>query len=725
MPHPSVAYRVVVTAWCLCVGLTLPHTAPAQDCLNYSEYLHWSNSVETPGMSQAFALDRDLGYVANGSEDGDGGSISILDVTTLHEPRILSTLFTPGSALDIDAEAGLICIADGSDGLTLVEAADPANPSIIGRLQSIGFVSCVALAGSVALVGSDTALYTVDVSSPATPVILDQIAGPGCAHIVIEGTLAYVSSDCCGFGIYDLGNPGDLRLLGSFDATSYMTDLAVSLPYVYLAGSMYGFGVIDVSNPTAPVQVAWLPGPEYAQGVDARGGRAYVVNGWGVTVYDIENPTAPAVLGGLPVMEARAVTLAGDYAFLPSNYSGVQIVDIRHDWPAEPLGEMAPVGQTNDVAAYGRFAYQAEGTAGLAVVDLADPAHPVVVGTASLPNSNSARKIAAEGSRVCINDAVRQVHTFDVSEPSQPVFLCSTLLPEYPYEPVLAGGWAFIPCGSHGLVLIDVNDSHPCTGMWIYDTPGWAADVQVQGHLAYVVDSYSLLILDVAYPSTPQLVGQWNHPADEISVEGNYACLSNGYGGLFLLDVRDPANPVQVAECDTPGYTQAVTLSWPYVYSANEVGGLVIHRVDSGDFTFAGSFDLPRNAGTVVRAGDVILVPQWDRGLLVLLPQCVDAAAVPDRAWKDAAVSLRAQNPCSAPGPMRLELRRSAGVSLSIFDASGRRVTKLADGHYPAGTSKILWNGKDDRGLAVKPGVYFVSCRTTEGTASAKLTLVR
>lgn len=718
--------RAVATASSLWIGLLLPCLAPAQDCLDYVDYLHWSNGVETPGWCEAIVLDGNLGYVANGSDDGDGGSISILEMTTLRDPRILSTLPTPGFALDIAAKAGLICVADGLDGLTVVQAADPGNPSIVGQLQEIGFVRSVAMLGSIVLVGADS-LYAVDLSEPSSPVILDRIEAFDCSRIVVDGTRAYVASTYYGILIIDIGDPSDLRLLGTFDLTGYVTDVAVSLPYVYFAASTYGFGVVDVSDPAQPIQVGWSPTPAHAQGVAVRGGRAYVVDGDELSVFNVEVPDAPTPLGRIPLPESpHAVTLAGDYAFIPSGYPGVQIVEIEHDWPAEPLGDLAPVGQTNDVAVSGRYAYLADGPAGLVVVDLVDPASPLIVGTAALPGGSSAFWIAAEGSRVCILDAARRAHTIDVSEPSKPEFLAQSTLPAIPHELVLSGGWAFIPCGSSGLVMLDLNDGRDRGRMWVYDTPGWADDVAVQGHLAYVVDSYGLLILDVTNPPEPLLVGQSVVDGSQISVDGDYACLSRGYDGIALVDIRDPANLALVAECDLPNYTLTVALSWPYVYSPNEQGGLLVHRVDGpGGFVFAGSLDLLRNTGTVVRAGNLLLVPQWDHGLRLLRPQCGDAAAVPGWTDQPVAVALRIQNPFVAPGVFRLDLRRSTDVLISIFEPSGRRVAKVADRRFPAGESEILWDGRDDHGGAVKSGVYLVSCRTVEGTSAGKLTVIR
>ncbi len=46
-------------------------------------------------------------------------------------------------------------------------------------------------------------------------------------------------------------------------------------------------------------------------------------------------------------------------------------------------------------------------------------------------------------------------------------------------------------------------------------------------------------------------------------------------------------------------------------------------------------------------------------------------------------------------------------VTVRVFDASGRLVRDLHDGELPPGEHELAWDGRDDRGIAVKPGVYF------------------
>jgi hypothetical protein len=75
---------------------------------------------------------------------------------------------------------------------------------------------------------------------------------------------------------------------------------------------------------------------------------------------------------------------------------------------------------------------------------------------------------------------------------------------------------------------------------------------------------------------------------------------------------------------------------------------------------------------------------------------------------------------------LQFSVPRTSHVSLRVFDAKGRVVRTLVDQDAAAGSFESNWDGRDDRGAAVAPGVYFAKFdldgRTIE---SRKLTLVR
>jgi hypothetical protein len=71
-------------------------------------------------------------------------------------------------------------------------------------------------------------------------------------------------------------------------------------------------------------------------------------------------------------------------------------------------------------------------------------------------------------------------------------------------------------------------------------------------------------------------------------------------------------------------------------------------------------------------------------------------------------------NPSSDPVRFHFSLPREAQVSLVIFDAQGRRIRTLANRPLAAGWRELWWNGTNDVGDLVGPGLYFARM-STEG----------
>jgi len=63
-------------------------------------------------------------------------------------------------------------------------------------------------------------------------------------------------------------------------------------------------------------------------------------------------------------------------------------------------------------------------------------------------------------------------------------------------------------------------------------------------------------------------------------------------------------------------------------------------------------------------------------------------------------------NPFAGTTTIRFDLPRSEHVRLEIFDLAGRRVARLANSSFPAGSHAVDWNRLSDRRGAVQPGVY-------------------
>ena len=65
-------------------------------------------------------------------------------------------------------------------------------------------------------------------------------------------------------------------------------------------------------------------------------------------------------------------------------------------------------------------------------------------------------------------------------------------------------------------------------------------------------------------------------------------------------------------------------------------------------------------------------------------------------------------NPFTGSAAIAFELAGERNVSLEVFDVQGARVRTLAAGWQPAGRHRVVWDGRDDAGHRLSPGVYLV-----------------
>jgi photosystem II stability/assembly factor-like uncharacterized protein len=82
-------------------------------------------------------------------------------------------------------------------------------------------------------------------------------------------------------------------------------------------------------------------------------------------------------------------------------------------------------------------------------------------------------------------------------------------------------------------------------------------------------------------------------------------------------------------------------------------------------------------------------------------------------------------NPFRGETSIRFSLARESDVSLTVHDATGRRVRTLVAGRRSAGAFDVGWDGRDEQGRRVAAGTYFVRATGAGQAASAKVTVLR
>ncbi|RKZ30913.1 hypothetical protein DRQ36_03890 [bacterium] len=92
---------------------------------------------------------------------------------------------------------------------------------------------------------------------------------------------------------------------------------------------------------------------------------------------------------------------------------------------------------------------------------------------------------------------------------------------------------------------------------------------------------------------------------------------------------------------------------------------------------------------------------------------------------KELALRDNYPNPFNPATSIEFDLPKDGVVELAVYDVLGKRVTTLLDDNMKAGTHRIIWSGRNDRGQELPSGVYLYRLTAGEKTISKKMILVK
>lgn len=202
--------------------------------------------------------------------------------------------------------------------------------------------------------------------------------------------------------------------------------------YSYICRGVAGLAIVNISNPSVPVQTAVLSlgntaSSGWCSDVKIAGNYAYVAN-WdkGLVIVDISNPAAPVQRGAVALTNASVVFVEGSYAYVAveNNGTGGGLAIINVSNPAAPTqtsmtsssGHGAGVNKTGN---YVYLTHRDTGTfKGLKVYDVTNPAVPNLVRTIT---RLSMEDIDIRDNHAYITVGTGGLEIFDVTTPSNPI----------------------------------------------------------------------------------------------------------------------------------------------------------------------------------------------------------------------------------------------------------------------------------------------------------------
>jgi len=144
----------------------------------------------------------------------------------------------------------------------------------------------------------------------------------------------------------------------------------------------------------------------------------------------------------------------------------------------------------------------------------------------------------------------------------------------------------------------------------------------IAGNYAYLATSYTgLLILNVSNPATPIETGSCvlYGSAQHVAVNGDLAVVTVNDSMLYTVDISNHTNPVQVGFCNLHTYAHNVTIHSNYAYVVTVRDGIkIVSIADAGNPVEVGNYPFPDYLTDIKFTNNYALVAAPDSGLLVL-----------------------------------------------------------------------------------------------------------
>lgn len=508
---------------------------------------------------------------------------------------------------------------------------------------------------------------------------------------------------------------------------------------------------------------------------------------------------------GLPVsFRYSEVTGCGDLAVIGGwSFSdggrNVYLVDVSNPQTPASLSVVPTSGSVYDVQIHGRYLYFAvQNQNYIDVFDIIDPRKPVLVNhfRPGGLDSISPHTFCVAGNVMYVTDNFTSVVAYDITDRRNFVRKLTyrgTFGTSHD-NTIIRGKWygafIFVPAG---LGYFDLTDPFAPIELARAQYPGagthyaWPTeDERFILSTDEIGNSRNLKIWDTQAAGQLNLVAQYSARAGatihNVYVRGRYAYISYYCEGIRIVDIFDPAKPVEVAAynvagTDPCGGYDSVWGIYPFsknIYVSDMKRGLHVFNFDdhpAANFigtvkdartnapiadayvyfldeypttrsTPAGEYEIPWFKNGVERVAaeasgyfaDSASVnisatgkTEWHFKLVSRTPVHVNESALAPERF---ALSPSYPNPFSISAqaiPLKIayELPVHSNVELTITNALGQSVRKLVMRTQGPGRQVALWNGADDRGRNVSAGVYFIQLRAGNRVQQQKVTVVR
>jgi hypothetical protein len=378
-------------------------------------------------------------------------------------------------------------------------------------------------------------------------------------------------------------------VIATFDPGDPIHHLATTNNLAYVLESTEGIHILDFSDPTSPLSIAFIPQPNSVRALTVCGNLLFAANtSTGIEIYNVNDPAKPTLTGTIPHTGVISDIVVNNTLLYYLHSGTLRIADIAN--PANPtsLGSYAMGGVTGGMHVTQHTAYVAASHAGLYIIDISAPTFPNLHRRIDIPwaaedvliNDHYAYVLSDNG----LQNHNGHVRTYNVSNLKNPTLISELLIPGRPRRFIQRDSTIYIANAGNGVLALDAsNPQAPSTLGLLGDMNGnYERLAFASNHLLAASDSTGLKVIN-SYAFVDPLFSETTTPRSpqRSTLDGDTLYVANAEHGLTIYDTHDKANPTLLSTTDTPGTARDVAVEHTTALVADGDTGL--HLLDITD----------------------------------------------------------------------------------------------------------------------------------------------
>jgi hypothetical protein len=672
----------------------------------------------------------------------------------------LSEVSTPGIAQWMALEGNYAYVADGWEGLTIVDVSNPHNLRFVSNFTpwpisfgaEPGYFEYVAVKDRIVYLTGLYGIAVINASTPQTPVQISRIFYADTTYGVVKdednrvGMVVFQNSTMYAAftsaqnwerhppGIYqfNISNPHDIRLERTYgDLPCSPQFLAVQDSALFVAGiwalkafRVGGDSLISKDSINDMTMITQLGDPEdislsrntlllAGTGGTMSGGIANINVANLDSIYYKEIYHTPDNFNCAAIADSTAIAGYFHYDLI--------LLDLMPDGMLDSTDFVNSSGNIRGLSLYADHLFVGDLSNGVLIYDVADKEHPSLVG--KIPIETPFSPTVFDG-YLFVGSQSSGTMVFDVHDPTNPVLTDS--LPNSKRSGFYKWGDLIFMGTNDGVDIFDFSTSK--LRFIDFSTAGGGHEMIIRDSILFSPGSAAKINSD----TTLTLLSTIGSTMSGFDLVDSFYFASRGYYGLHVFNVADPSIPVYVTLWDTftyanpPGDGRDVRVLATTAFLLDGDWGITeIDVANPLQPQFIKRITTPSSANSMCYDYLYLYVADFLGVEIFSYAIMTDVEVVDPPLPRSFTLYQNYPNPFNSQTVIAYDLPKPSEVELSIFNTLGQRVRTLHVDGQAAGRHYYNWDGTANSGKEVASGIYFYQLSAKDINCTKKMILLR